>query len=85
MPKKSEHADKSLEELEAEHASLNEQLAAVKAEFRAVAAALDEKRVIADAEARVELLSDSERTALLQVLKAEGIKSTAAVGTPGGS
>lgn len=53
-------------------------------EIKAVAhVILDEKNLDAQAKAKLEMMSDPERKALLQVLKADGIKTEEKAGTPG--
>ncbi len=70
----------SADDIEAELQSLSVQKDEIRDRQRALTAALDSKRGQEDAERRVAALSDPEKAALAQVLKAEGVKPRSAVG-----
>lgn len=66
----------TLDDLQKEQVKLNDQKAALKARLREVAALLDRRAV----EQQVADMSEAERQALAQVLKAEGVGTGEAFG-----
>jgi len=75
----------TIEELEKANQELMEQRQKIKDEQRLIAAVLDRKQAEARAKAKVARMSDPEKAALAQVLKAGSIESAEAVGSPGAS
>lgn len=72
----------SVEELQAQKILIDEQINALYAEKRAIAALEDAKLVRENAIRKAAPLTDQEKAALVQVIAAEGIPSEAQVGTP---
>jgi hypothetical protein len=83
MVKKSDYKNMSIEDLEKLNQDLMNQREAIKEEQRKIAAVLDEKCALRDAQRKAETMSDPEKAALLQILKPEGIRSEEKVGEPG--
>ena len=83
MPKKDIDA-MSLEELEALNQELMAEKESIRERQREVAAAMDARQAEADASRLMESMSEPQKAALAQVVKAEGIKPASKVGTPGG-
>ena len=75
----------SIAELEAMLTDLHAQRKALAERKRGVARALDAKLVEQAARERLDAMSDVEKQALRQALRADGIQSGEAVGVPGGS
>ncbi len=73
----------SVEALEAEIHSLGEQRDAIAQEQRAAHRVLNRKLTEQSASKKIASLSDAEKAALLQQLKAQSIQSDESVGTPG--
>lgn len=74
---------KSIEELEAIIQDITDRRIELRDEARDVQAVMNRKAAAAEAERLAANLSDDQKAALAQVIKAEGIKPTSAVGTPG--
>jgi hypothetical protein len=72
-------------DLEAASADLHKQHSELRGRIRAVTAELSQRSNVAQAKRLLATMGDPQRRALLQVIKAEGIKSEEAVGIPGGS
>lgn len=73
----------SVEELQAQKLLLDEQINALYAEKRAIAAIEDAKLVRENAIRKAATLTEEERAALVQVIQAAGIPAEGQVGTPG--
>lgn len=72
----------SVEELQAQKLLIDEQINALYAEKRAIAALEDAKLVRENAIRKAATLTDQEKAALVQVIAAEGIPSDTQVGVP---
>ncbi len=72
----------SVAELQAQKLLIDEQINALYAEKRAIAALEDAKLVRENAIRKAATLTDQEKAALVQVIAAEGIPSETQVGVP---
>jgi len=73
----------TLEELEELEPNLAEARAALALQHKAVRAAIDARRAIHEAAAKLAGMSDAEKLALAQVLRAQGIESAEKFGKIG--
>ena len=71
----------TIEELEAELATINAQRTQLKQEALAVHAVLDAKNVRASAARKLATLSDAEMAAAVQMINTQAVASNGAVGT----
>lgn len=73
-----------LAQLDAENEALSAERAGIQARQRELVARRDKVSAALDAKRLAATLSDPQKAALAQHIKAEGIAPTSAVGTPGG-
>lgn len=83
MPRSISLDEMSVEQLQAQLDRLNAERDALKEQIRRISPVLDAKLARTGAERKLAAMSDSERTALAQLLRTAGISSGEAVGTPG--
>lgn len=83
MPRSISLDEMSVEQLQAQLDRLNAERDALKEQIRRITPVLDAKQAQAAAGRKLAAMSDSERAALAQLLRTEGIPSGEAVGTPG--
>lgn len=77
-----DYSSYTVEELQAQKLVIDEQIQALYATKRAIAAAEDAKLVRENALRKAATLTDQEKAALVQVIAAEGIPAEGGVGIP---
>lgn len=77
-----DYSSYSVEELQARKLQIDEQIQALQATKREIAAAEDAQLVRENALRKAATMTDAEKAALVQVIAAEGIPSDTQVGIP---